>query len=91
MKTPRSLLLLLLTGLCINGYKPVIIVHGLFDGPKEFTTLVSFINKVGQLKSISLSHESVLCQNGSSWTDFVIKVLLSRNALSTINFHLSSD
>lgn len=48
MKTHRSLLLLLLTGLCIDGYKPVIIVHGLFDGPKEFATLVSFIKKVGQ-------------------------------------------
>ena len=50
MKTPGSLLLLLLllTGLCIDGYKPVIIVHGILDGPKEFTTLASFINKVGR-------------------------------------------
>uniref|UniRef100_A0A8P4G5P6 palmitoyl-CoA hydrolase n=1 Tax=Dicentrarchus labrax TaxID=13489 RepID=A0A8P4G5P6_DICLA len=40
------LLLLLLTGVCINGYKPVIIVHGIFDGPKQFETLSSFITKV---------------------------------------------
>ncbi|XP_051262680.1 lysosomal thioesterase PPT2 [Dicentrarchus labrax] len=54
MKTPQinrgapvsMLLLLLLTGVCINGYKPVIIVHGIFDGPKQFETLSSFITKV---------------------------------------------
>lgn len=40
------LLLLLLTGVCIEGYKPVIIVHGILDGPKEFTTLTTFITKV---------------------------------------------
>ncbi|XP_036411694.1 lysosomal thioesterase PPT2 [Colossoma macropomum] len=27
------------------GYRPVIIVHGLFDGPKQFTKLASFINQ----------------------------------------------
>ncbi|KAF3839508.1 hypothetical protein F7725_018225 [Dissostichus mawsoni] len=52
MKTPQMIrdspvpLLLLLTGVCINGYKPVIIVHGLFDGPKEFKTMFRYINKV---------------------------------------------
>lgn len=60
MKTQRALLLLLLTGLCIDGYKPVIIVHGILDGPKEFKTLSFFINKVGWLKINSLSHSSVL-------------------------------
>ncbi|KAM9353546.1 lysosomal thioesterase PPT2-A-like [Symphorus nematophorus] len=39
-------LLLLLMGVCIEGYKPVVIVHGLFDGPKQFETLSLFINKV---------------------------------------------
>ncbi|TWW80014.1 Lysosomal thioesterase PPT2 [Takifugu flavidus] len=46
MKTQRALLLLLLTGLCIDGYKPVIIVHGILDGPKELKTLSFFIKKV---------------------------------------------
>ncbi|XP_044064211.1 lysosomal thioesterase PPT2-A-like [Siniperca chuatsi] len=52
MKTPQIirgspvLLLLLLTGVCIDGYKPVIIVHGIFDGPKEFKTLSLYITKV---------------------------------------------
>ncbi|XP_075899414.1 lysosomal thioesterase PPT2-like [Nelusetta ayraudi] len=47
MKSPRSsalqLLLLGLMALCINAYKPVIIVHGILDGPKDFTTLIRFI------------------------------------------------
>lgn len=60
MKTQGALLLLLLTGLCIDGYKPVIIVHGILDGPKEFKMLSFFINKVGWLKINSLSHSSVL-------------------------------
>ncbi|KAJ8290154.1 hypothetical protein GJAV_G00009350 [Gymnothorax javanicus] len=29
----------------VAGYKPVIIVHGLFDGPKELLDLTRFINK----------------------------------------------
>lgn len=51
------LLLLLLSGLHVHGYKPVIIVHGLFDGPKEFQSLVDFITKVHpgtEVKAISL-------------------------------------
>ncbi|XP_053183295.1 lysosomal thioesterase PPT2-like [Scomber japonicus] len=47
--TPLLLLLLLLlrlTGVCIDAYKPVVIVHGIFDGPKQFTTLSSYITKV---------------------------------------------
>lgn len=56
MDTQRSLLLLLLAGLCVDAYKPVIIVHGILDGPKEFTTLASFINKVGRLKALWPSH-----------------------------------
>lgn len=60
MKTPQTtggspasllLLLLLLSGVCIDAYKPVIIVHGIFDGPKEFKTQSLFITKVGHLKS----------------------------------------
>lgn len=31
------------------GYRPVIIVHGLFDGPKQFINLTSFITKVSSL------------------------------------------
>lgn len=31
---------------CTEGYKPVIIVHGLFDGPKQFEDLKHFITKV---------------------------------------------
>ncbi|XP_060936949.1 lysosomal thioesterase PPT2-A-like [Limanda limanda] len=45
MKNSRRLLLLL-AGVCIYGYKPVVIVHGIFDGPKQFKTLSLFISKV---------------------------------------------
>ncbi|XP_028985930.1 lysosomal thioesterase PPT2-like [Betta splendens] len=50
METPRIraspllLPLLLLAELCV-GYRPVVIVHGIFDGPKQFETLSSFITK----------------------------------------------
>lgn len=49
--SPASLLLLLpllqlLTAVCVGGYKPVVIVHGIFDGPKQFETLSLFIDKV---------------------------------------------
>uniref|UniRef100_A0A3Q3X8K7 palmitoyl-CoA hydrolase n=1 Tax=Mola mola TaxID=94237 RepID=A0A3Q3X8K7_MOLML len=40
------LLLTLLTGVCVDGYKPVVIVHGILDGPKEFKALSYYINKV---------------------------------------------
>ncbi|XP_049440352.1 lysosomal thioesterase PPT2-A-like [Epinephelus fuscoguttatus] len=40
------LLMLVLTGVCIDGYKPVIIMHGLFDSPKQFRTMSHFISKV---------------------------------------------
>ncbi|XP_046719111.1 lysosomal thioesterase PPT2-A-like isoform X2 [Silurus meridionalis] len=29
----------------VDGYRPVVIVHGLFDGPKQFINLTNFINK----------------------------------------------
>ncbi|KAK2831617.1 hypothetical protein Q7C36_016703 [Tachysurus vachellii] len=29
----------------VNGYRPVIIVHGLFDGPRQFINLTNFISK----------------------------------------------
>lgn len=31
------------------GYRPVIIVHGLFDGPKQFIDLTGFISSVRPL------------------------------------------
>ncbi|XP_039973601.1 lysosomal thioesterase PPT2-A-like [Xiphias gladius] len=40
------LLLLLLAGVCTDGYKPVVIVHGIFDGPEQLKTLSLFITKV---------------------------------------------
>lgn len=46
-------LLLLLAAGCTDAYKPVIIVHGIFDGPKELETLSGFIEEVG------LPHSSV--------------------------------
>lgn len=54
MKTPQTtrgspVLLLLLTGVCIDAYKPVIIVHGILDGPREFKTMSLFISKVGRV------------------------------------------
>ncbi|XP_070822792.1 lysosomal thioesterase PPT2-A-like [Chaetodon trifascialis] len=52
MRTPRMscgspplLLLLVLAGVCTDGYKPVIIVHGIFDGPQQFKTLSLYISK----------------------------------------------
>uniref|UniRef100_A0A8C6UJH3 palmitoyl-CoA hydrolase n=1 Tax=Neogobius melanostomus TaxID=47308 RepID=A0A8C6UJH3_9GOBI len=39
------LLFLLLSYFTSEAYKPVIIVHGLFDGPKQFKTLTGFIQK----------------------------------------------
>ncbi|XP_077384497.1 lysosomal thioesterase PPT2-like [Festucalex cinctus] len=51
VRTPTAALLLLflpvllLTWTRVNGYRPVIIVHGIFDGPKQFQKLVLFINK----------------------------------------------
>uniref|UniRef100_A0A8C2ZJN1 palmitoyl-CoA hydrolase n=1 Tax=Cyclopterus lumpus TaxID=8103 RepID=A0A8C2ZJN1_CYCLU len=42
----RLLLPLLLSGTVrIDGYRPVIIVHGIFDGPKQFKTLSLYITK----------------------------------------------
>lgn len=80
MKTQRSLLLLLLTGLCIDGYKPVIIVHGILDGPKELKMLPFFINKVGQLKNQSLKSKT--------GHGFAIKVFMYGAALCTINLNV---
>jgi len=31
----------------VMGYRPVIIVHGIFDGPKQFEMMVKFIRQVG--------------------------------------------
>uniref|UniRef100_A0A3B4GVE0 palmitoyl-CoA hydrolase n=1 Tax=Pundamilia nyererei TaxID=303518 RepID=A0A3B4GVE0_9CICH len=31
---------------CVDSYKPVIIVHGIFDGPQQFQNLSRFIKKV---------------------------------------------
>ncbi|KAM7383052.1 hypothetical protein PAMP_002738 [Pampus punctatissimus] len=46
MMMKMILLLLLLSGVCIDSYKPVVIVHGIFDGPKQFKKLSSFITEV---------------------------------------------
>ncbi|XP_034030083.1 lysosomal thioesterase PPT2-like [Thalassophryne amazonica] len=40
------LLLLLLPLAAVYCYKPVVIVHGIFDGPKQFKRLCQFITKV---------------------------------------------
>uniref|UniRef100_A0AAX7T5J8 palmitoyl-CoA hydrolase n=1 Tax=Astatotilapia calliptera TaxID=8154 RepID=A0AAX7T5J8_ASTCA len=40
------LLLLVVAGVCVDSYKPVIIVHGIFDGPQQFQNLSRFIKKV---------------------------------------------
>uniref|UniRef100_A0A3Q2PB88 Palmitoyl-protein thioesterase 2 n=1 Tax=Fundulus heteroclitus TaxID=8078 RepID=A0A3Q2PB88_FUNHE len=37
------LLLLLQAACCIDGHKPVIIVHGIFDGPEDLKNLSTFI------------------------------------------------
>uniref|UniRef100_A0A7N6BQH5 palmitoyl-CoA hydrolase n=1 Tax=Anabas testudineus TaxID=64144 RepID=A0A7N6BQH5_ANATE len=46
-RSPLLLLLLqlLLLAVVSNGYKPVIIVHGIFDGPKQFENISAFITK----------------------------------------------
>ncbi|XP_056300658.1 lysosomal thioesterase PPT2-like [Pseudoliparis swirei] len=41
-----ALLLLLLGTVRIDGYRPVVIVHGIFDGPKQFKTLSQFITEM---------------------------------------------
>ncbi|XP_069032380.1 lysosomal thioesterase PPT2-A-like [Embiotoca jacksoni] len=46
MKTLEVVLMLLFAAASVDAYKPVIIVHGLFDGPKAFKTLSGYINKV---------------------------------------------
>uniref|UniRef100_A0A3P9N4K5 palmitoyl-CoA hydrolase n=1 Tax=Poecilia reticulata TaxID=8081 RepID=A0A3P9N4K5_POERE len=55
MRAPRAgwgppavllLLLLLLASGSAHGYKPVIIVHGILDGPEQFKNLSGFINEV---------------------------------------------
>lgn len=43
------LLVLLVAGARIEGFRPVVIVHGIFDGPKQFKTLSLYITKVGRL------------------------------------------
>ncbi|KAM4735836.1 lysosomal thioesterase PPT2-A-like [Anableps anableps] len=43
---PAVLLLMLLASGSTDGYKPVIIVHGILDGPKQFVNLSMFIEKV---------------------------------------------
>ncbi|XP_017294986.1 lysosomal thioesterase PPT2-like [Kryptolebias marmoratus] len=51
---------LLLAAGCIHGYKPVVIIHGILDGPKQFTVLTSFITKVHpgtQVSVISLYND----------------------------------
>ncbi|XP_061676460.1 lysosomal thioesterase PPT2-like isoform X2 [Syngnathoides biaculeatus] len=50
MRTPAASLLLLPSVLLlirarVDGYRPVIIVHGIFDGPKQFQKLSLFINE----------------------------------------------
>ncbi|XP_013884171.1 lysosomal thioesterase PPT2 [Austrofundulus limnaeus] len=42
----QLLQLLLLAAGCTHSYKPVVIVHGVLDGPKQFQNLTSFITKV---------------------------------------------
>ncbi|TNN39351.1 Lysosomal thioesterase PPT2 [Liparis tanakae] len=47
---PALLLLLLLLGTGrTDGYRPVVIVHGIFDGPRQFQTLSHFITEVGHV------------------------------------------
>ncbi|XP_051812418.1 lysosomal thioesterase PPT2-A-like [Acanthochromis polyacanthus] len=51
------LLLLLVAGVCTERYKPVIIVHGLFEGPRHYRTFSQYIRKAHpdtQVTTISL-------------------------------------
>lgn len=56
-----SALLYPLLGACfwasVSGYKPVIIVHGLFDSSEDFKNLKLFINQVSRATSM----EPVVC------------------------------
>lgn len=45
-------LLLLLAAGCTHSYKPVVIIHGILDGPEQFHSLSSFITKVGRLRAL---------------------------------------
>lgn len=37
-----------------DGYKPVILVHGLLDGPGQFRNLINFITEVGAAMNVLL-------------------------------------
>lgn len=76
-----ALLLLMLTGLCIDGYKPVIIVHGIFDGPKQFQTLSFYITKVHPDTEVTVID---LYDNLSSLKPLWRQVQYFRKALNTI-------
>lgn len=39
----------------VIGYKPVVIVHGLFDSSGEFVTLLRFINQVSLKRELNAS------------------------------------
>lgn len=49
------LLLLVVAGVCVDSYKPVIIVHGIFDGPQQFQNLSRSIKKVGPRTACDIS------------------------------------
>ncbi|XP_008279316.1 lysosomal thioesterase PPT2-A-like [Stegastes partitus] len=75
------LLLLLVAGVCIDGYKPVVIVHGLFDGPKQFDMLSQYIRKAHpgtEVTTISMFN------NKTSLMSLWWQVLRFRRALTSI-------
>ncbi|KAL8213153.1 UNVERIFIED_CONTAM: hypothetical protein K2H54_061022 [Gekko kuhli] len=46
---PFCILVIFLLLTLTASYKPVIVVHGLFDSPSDFGILLDYINEVGNL------------------------------------------
>lgn len=45
----------------VAGYKPVIIVHGLFDSSEDFKHLKLFINQVSRATNVELVQSDCFC------------------------------
>ncbi|XP_028280894.1 lysosomal thioesterase PPT2-A-like isoform X1 [Parambassis ranga] len=75
------LLLLLLAAVRVDAYRPVIIVHGIFDGPKQFRTLSAFITEAHPGTEVTVID---LYDNLSSLKPLWTQVQHFRRAASTV-------
>uniref|UniRef100_A0A8C5DFN1 palmitoyl-CoA hydrolase n=1 Tax=Gouania willdenowi TaxID=441366 RepID=A0A8C5DFN1_GOUWI len=54
MMSCRATLMMMMMMMKAEGHRPVVIVHGLFDGPKQFNKLVQFITEVNPDTEVSV-------------------------------------